>query len=76
MGHQAGCRAQLQEYKNQLQGFCRELEASRSRIEQAVELYRFLEEVGFSEETQPVLFSACSFLPSPGGWQLAAPLGW
>ncbi|XP_034281537.1 puratrophin-1 isoform X3 [Pantherophis guttatus] len=44
MGHQAGCRAQLQEYKIQLQGFCRELEASRSRIEQAVELYRFLEE--------------------------------
>ncbi|XP_026570191.1 LOW QUALITY PROTEIN: puratrophin-1 [Pseudonaja textilis] len=44
MGHQAGGRVQLQEYQNQLQGFCRELEAGRSRVEQAVELYGFLEE--------------------------------
>uniref|UniRef100_A0A8C6YIR1 Puratrophin-1 n=1 Tax=Naja naja TaxID=35670 RepID=A0A8C6YIR1_NAJNA len=43
-GHQAGCRVQLQEYQNQLQGFCREVEAGRSRVEQAVELYGFLEE--------------------------------
>lgn len=58
MGHQAGCRVQLQEYKNQLQGFCRDLEGTRSWIEQAVELYRFLEQVS-SEETQLILFSVC-----------------
>ncbi|XP_039209502.1 puratrophin-1 isoform X1 [Crotalus tigris] len=43
-GHQSGCGVQLQEYKTQLQGFCRDLEGTRSRIEQAVELYRYLEQ--------------------------------
>ncbi|XP_013911001.1 PREDICTED: puratrophin-1-like [Thamnophis sirtalis] len=55
---QVGCRAQLQEYKNQLLGFCKELEASRSRIEQAVELYRFLEEADrWAEEGMQLLAS-------------------
>uniref|UniRef100_A0A8C5SPM4 Puratrophin-1 n=1 Tax=Laticauda laticaudata TaxID=8630 RepID=A0A8C5SPM4_LATLA len=57
-GHQAGCRVQLQEYQNQLQGFCRELEAGRSRVEQAVELYGFLEEAyKWAEEGMQLLAS-------------------
>ncbi|XP_007435482.1 puratrophin-1 [Python bivittatus] len=40
----AGCGVKLQVYRNQLQGFCRQLEASRSRIEQAVDFCGFLEQ--------------------------------
>ncbi|XP_070616683.1 puratrophin-1 isoform X2 [Erythrolamprus reginae] len=69
VGGQAGCGAQLQECKTQLQGFCRELEASRSQMEQAVELYRFLEEAHrWAEE-------GMQFLASLGGDNGAATLG-
>ncbi|XP_062997591.1 puratrophin-1 [Elgaria multicarinata webbii] len=39
-----GCEVKLQRCRNQLQGFCRQLEASRSRLDQAVELYAFLDQ--------------------------------
>lgn len=40
-----GYRVKLQESRNQLQQFWRQLEASRSQMDQTIQLYEFLDQV-------------------------------